>query len=98
MCRKNTLLVRMVLPNPNTAKGSLFYLAIIFGIMIILHVDFWNWGPDQWTFLGWNQEFLYRGFFIVVLIPIVNYVWSTLVWPLPEELPEEIGGDDGESA
>lgn len=77
--------------NPKSTAGSLLFVLILVVFVSILHYDFWNWGPNQFTFLAWTQEFLYRFVLVTVLFPILNYLVGRYSWPGAES---EVGGEN----
>lgn len=70
--------------NPKATRGSLIFVTILVVIVAILHYDFWNWGQNQWTFLAWTQEYLYRFVLVTFAFPVLNYIIGQLSWPMAD--------------
>ncbi|MFZ7132977.1 MAG: hypothetical protein ACOWWR_11520 [Eubacteriales bacterium] len=72
-----------------TEKGSVLFAMAITLILVVFHVDFWNWGYEQNIFFGWiTQEFLYRIIFLIVIAPLSSWLIVKFSWPLREEKEE----------
>ncbi|MFW6458084.1 MAG: hypothetical protein ACOCY6_01570 [Halodesulfurarchaeum sp.] len=71
--------------NPKSTGGSLVFVLVLVVVVTILHYDFWNWGPDQFTFMAWTQEFFYRFVLVTFLFPFFNYIIGRFSWPMPDE-------------
>lgn len=76
--------------DPKSTGGSLAFVLALILVVTVLHYDVWNWGPDQWTFLAWPQEFLYRFALVTLAFPVINYLVGRVAWPMPDS---DAGGE-----